>query len=206
MFSGIIEVVGKVIAIQRIRGGAIRLALDAKRFSGSVRAGDSISMDGTCLTVVRKAGKSILMDISPETYDLTIVSGYRKGTVVNLELPIKAGAKISGHFVQGHVDGVAKVSTWKCGANHDIRLRVKLPARLVPYCILKGSIAINGVSLTISGLKGQVVEVALIPYTLNHTNLSLLQPRDPVNIETDMLGRYIVSMIKKAYHIPRKGS
>lgn len=206
MFSGIIEVIGKVIAIQRIKGGAVRLILDAGQLSSSVRAGDSIAVDGACLTVVRKTGRKILMDISSETQDLTIISGYKKGMSVNLELPVKAGAMMSGHFVQGHVDGVAKVSNWKCSGNQDIRLRIKLPAGLAPYCIHKGSIAINGVSLTIARMNRHDVEIALIPYTLDHTNLGLLKPGDPVNIETDVLGRYIVSMVKKAYHIRRKGN
>ena len=146
------------------------------------------------------------MDISAETCNLTNISNYKNKTSVNLELPLKMGDMISGHVVQGHVDGVALVSEWICRGKQDVRLRVKLPEALVAYCVPKGSIAINGVSLTIAKLNGNEVETALIPYTLKHTNLGLLQRGDPVNIETDILGRYVVSAVKKAYHIPKKGT
>jgi riboflavin synthase len=110
----------------------------------------------------------------------------------------------SGHFVQGHIDGMATVSGWRRRGRQDVRLTIKLPSTLISYCVRKGSIAINGVSLTIAKLKDGDVEVALIPYTLEHTNLGSLEKGDLVNIETDILGRYVVSALEKAYHKPRK--
>jgi riboflavin synthase len=206
MFSGIIEVVGRIVSLDRTPDGGVRLILDAAKLARFVRKGDSIAVDGVCLTVVQKTGKRVAMDVSAETLSLTNVPQYKKGSRVNLELPLKSGAMISGHFVQGHVDGVGHVCRWICNGNQDVRLGIALPTMLVPYCILKGSIAINGVSLTIAKLKGKYLEVALIPYTLGHTNLGLLEPGNPVNIETDVLGRYVVSLVKKAYHMRKKGS
>ena len=206
MFSGIIEVVGRVVSLKKSRSAGIRLTIEASKLARSVRKGDSIAVDGVCLTAVQKTGRRIAMDVSPETLKLTSIPQYKKGSRVNLELPLKSGALISGHFVQGHVDGVGYVSRWECNGNQDVRLGISLPKSLVPYCILKGSIAINGVSLTIAKLKGMYLEVALIPYTLSHTNLSLLETGSLVNIETDVLGRYVVTLVKKAYHMRKKGS
>jgi riboflavin synthase len=206
MFSGIIEVVGRVVSLDGSRKKGVRLTIEASKLARLVKKGDSIAVDGTCLTVVQKAGRRIKMDVSPETLSLTNVQQYRQGSQVNLELPLKSGDMISGHFVQGHVDGIGHVSRWKCNGNQDVRLGISLPKSLAPYCIHKGSIAINGVSLTIAKLKGNYLEVALIPYTLSHTNLALLEPGNPVNIETDVLGRYVVSLVKKAYHMRKKGS
>lgn len=205
MFSGIIQAIGKVTSILTSRDGGIVLKVQTSKLTRSLRAGDSIALDGVCLTVTKKTSTHIQMDISAETRNLTNISNYKNKTSVNLELPLKVGDLISGHIVQGHVDGVALVSEWKCRGKEDVRLLVKLPDALVPYCVPKGSIAINGVSLTIARVKGREVETALIPYTLEHTNLGFLQPGDPVNIETDILGRYVVSAVKKAYHIPKKG-
>jgi riboflavin synthase len=206
MFSGIIEVVGKVITIHTSKARGFYLSLDTGKLASALKPGDSIAVDGVCLTVVQKKGRQVQLDISEETRNLTCISSYKKGSPVNLEAPIKAGAMISGHFVQGHVDGIGRVLEWKSSGNNNVRLRVRLPAALVPYCVPKGSIAINGVSLTIANLNGHRVEVALIPYTIDHTNLGKLRPGDPVNIETDVLGRYVVSMVKKTYHKPKTGS
>jgi len=117
---------------------------------------------------------------------------------VNLELPITAQTLISGHYVQGHVEGLARATQWKCQGK-DVRLCLELPADLAQYCVPKGSIALNGVSLTIASMHKKRVEIALIPYTLEHTNLSDLQKGDPVNVETDMIGRYVVSVVKNTY-------
>ncbi len=204
MFTGIIETVGTVESISTYSGGGSRLTVNCGKLRHGLKPGDSLAVDGVCLTVVQKSRGKVLMDIAAETLSLTRVSSYEKGTVVNLELPLRANSMVSGHFVQGHVDGVGRVLEWKCSGRQNVRLRVKLPATLIPYCILKGSVAINGVSLTISNLKAQAMEIALIPYTLDHTNLGLLRRGEPVNIETDMLGRYVVSLVKKAYHMPKK--
>jgi riboflavin synthase len=205
MFSGIIESIGTVTSISNSKKGGIQLEIDPGKIGRHLNLGDSIAVDGACLTVAGKVGRRIRLDISEETKQLTTVANYRKNTLVNLELPLKTGAMISGHFVQGHVDGVAKVTARKCKENQDVRLHIKLPSSLARYCIPKGSIAVNGVSLTIAKLKGTEVEVALIPYTLSHTNLAALRPGESVNVETDVLGRYVVSALEKSYHKSRKG-
>ena len=198
MFNGIIENTGTVRAI-RPAGKGSRLVIDAGRLASRFREGDSIAIDGICLTVARIEGRKISLDVSPETLDRTNLGQMKEGMRVNLEPPLPASAGISGHFVQGHVEGVGRVKRW-VREKEDVRLVVTIPAALLEYCVEKGSIAINGVSLTIASLKSSTVEVALIPYTLKKTNLGDLQVGDRVNIETDIVGRYVVSAVKKAYH------
>ena len=130
MFSGIIQAVGKVTSILTSREGGIVLKIQTPKLTKSLRTGDSIALDGVCLTVTKKIGAYIQMDISAETCNLTNISSYKTKTSVNLELPLKMGDMISGHVVQGHVDGVALVSEWICRGKQDVRLRVKLPDSL----------------------------------------------------------------------------
>lgn len=193
MFNGIIEELGKVISIK-----GSNLVIDAGKFAKRLRAGDSIAVDGICLTAVRKQGRKVTINVSPETFAKTNLGRRSQSDKVNLELPITGSTLISGHFVQGHVEGVGRTQPWRRNGA-DVRLRVSIPKDLQQYCIAKGSIALNGVSLTIAALKRDVVEVALIPYTLEHTNLGELKAGDPVNVETDILGRYVVSLLKNTY-------
>ena len=204
MFNGIIEEVGILRKLEPTGKGGASLWMKAPRYAPRVKAGDSIAVNGICLTVVRKQGSEIRIDVTPETWDRTNLKDRRVGDRLNLELPITGATMISGHFVQGHVEGVAEVLPWKRNGE-DVRLCLRLPRALVEYCVPKGSIALNGVSLTIAMLRGSLVEVALIPYTLQHTNLGDLQPREHVNVETDMIGRYIVSLVKKSYHKQSRG-
>jgi riboflavin synthase len=198
LFNGIIENTGTVRAI-RASGKGSKLVIDGGSIATKFREGDSIAVDGVCLTVARRNGQELSFDVSPETLARTNLGKMQEGIRVNLEPPLLASSGISGHFVQGHVEGVGRVRKW-VRDKEDVRLTVSVPARLVEYCVEKGSIAINGVSLTIAALKSTAVEVALIPYTLEKTNLGDLQVGDRVNIETDIVGRYVVSAIKKAYH------
>ena len=198
MFNGIIEVVGRITSVVPGTGGGALLVFDAGRYATRLKRGDSIAVDGVCLTAVRKSGKNVTVDISAETWTLTNLSSRQARERVNLEMPVTGSTLISGHFVQGHVEGVARVKAWK-RIGDDVRISVVLPSHVTEYCVPKGSIAMNGVSLTIASLKGRTVEVALIPYTLQHTNLGDLKPGDAVNIETDMIGRYVVSVMKKTY-------
>lgn len=198
MFNGIIEVVGKVTDLRALPGGGASLQIDAGKLARFLKEGTSIAVDGTCLTTVTRKGRAVRIDVSAETWNKTNLRIRKKGSRVNLEIPMTANTMVSGHFVQGHVEGVGTVAAFTHEGD-DVRLRVKLSRALMQYCIPKGSIAINGVSLTVAAMDKNWVEIALIPYTLEHTNLGELKPGDPVNIETDMLGRYVVSMMKKAY-------
>jgi riboflavin synthase len=193
MFNGIIESTGKILSIDKNR-----LVLDVGQLSSKLNLGDSLAVDGICLTVARRNAKNVTLDISPETWARTNLHKRQNGMRVNLELPITAQTFISGHYVQGHIEGVAQALDWK-KQNQDVRLCVKLPSDLAEYCIPKGSIALNGVSLTIAAMQKNRIEIALIPYTLEHTNLSNLKKGDLVNVETDMIGRYVVSVVKNTY-------
>jgi riboflavin synthase len=193
MFNGIIESTGKILSIDKNR-----LVLDVGQLSSKLNLGDSLAVDGICLTVARRNAKNVTLDISPETWARTNLHKRQNGMRVNLELPITAQTFISGHYVQGHIEGVAQALDWK-KQNQDVRLCVKLPSDLAEYCIPKGSIALNGVSLTIAAMQKNRIEIALIPYTLEHTNLSDLKKGDLVNVETDMIGRYVVSVVKNTY-------
>ena len=197
MFTGIIEATTKILSFHRNSASAV-LTVDSSKLSRTVKKGDSVAIDGVCLTVSRKSGKQISFDISAETIQRTNLSARATGDFVNLELPMTANTMLSGHFVQGHIEGVGRVSKWECKGN-DVRLFINLPKHLLIYCVPKGSISINGVSLTIASMKGRTIGIALIPYTLSHTNLDALRVGDPVNIETDVIGRYVVSVLKKTY-------
>lgn len=194
MFNGIIEVVGR---IKSWNSG--KLVLDIGKLAPQVKNGDSIAVDGICLTVVNKKGRDISLDVSAETRRRTNLDQRKAGDRVNLELPLRGDSFVSGHFLQGHVEGLAKVGKWH-RLKDDVLLRLELPRDLIRYCVPKGSIAVNGVSLTIASLHGKRIEIALIPYTLQHTNLDELQAGDVANIETDIIGRYVVSLVEKTYH------
>jgi riboflavin synthase len=200
MFSGIIEATGNILSLEE-KGSGASLLLDAGAISRRVKIGDSIAVNGVCLTVTKKKGRQLSFDISAETWQKSNFSDYDPSQRLNLELPVTANTMLSGHFVQGHVEGVGQVSKW-IRDGEDVRLFIKIPEDLEIYCVPKGSIAINGVSLTIASQKNRTIGVALIPYTLENTNLNALKPGDQVNIETDMIGRYVVSTLKKTYDKP----
>lgn len=197
MFNGIIETTGKIVSLVPQNGGA-RVVMDAGKLAGRLKAGDSIAVDGVCLTVVRKARSKLSIDVSAETWMRTNFAERAPGDVLNLELPLTATSFLSGHFVQGHVEGIGEVKKW-IRNGEDVRLFIDIPRDLLPYCVPKGSIALNGVSLTIASFKGKTIGIALIPYTLSHTNLGGLQVGEKVNIETDIIGRYVVSAIKREH-------
>src|SRR5262249_26336367 len=149
MFNGIIQSTGKIELIQPVNNGAV-LKVHAGSLAASLKNGDSIAVDGVCLTVVSKNGKSLQIDVSGETWSRTNLSKKLKGSRVNLEQPLTMGTLISGHFLQGHVEGIGQIDAWQKASKEDVRLRIRMPADLMRYCVQKGSIAINGVSLTIA--------------------------------------------------------
>ena len=199
MFSGIIEATGTIVSIGKRKQGKV-LQLNAGPLSKKLKKGDSLSVNGVCLTVASRKLNILSFDLSEETWRRSNLFMYQEQDRLNLELPVTANTMLSGHFVQGHVEGVGHIRKWNRNGD-DVRLFIELPPELIRYCVPKGSIAINGVSLTIASLKRRTIVVALIPYTLQKTNLGSLKIGDPVNIETDVIGRYVVSALKKTYHI-----
>jgi riboflavin synthase len=192
MFTGIIREVGVVRRVERSGGGA-RLAIEAPKSRPSLVLGGSIAVDGVCLTVTALEGDAFSADAVPETLDRTRLGGVGPGTPVNLELPLRVGDLLDGHLVQGHVDGVGTVARIADrGAQRELTVRVD--RALAPYLAEKGSVAVNGVSLTVTAVGDDTFSVALIPTTLAETNLAGAGPGATVNIEVDVLARYVARL------------
>jgi riboflavin synthase len=188
MFTGIVRELGTVEAIESSADGA-RLRIRAE-LASDLGEGDSVAVDGACLTATAVEGDAFEADVMHQTLELTTLGELERGSAVNLELPLRADERLGGHVVQGHVDGTATVAD----LNDDgfaKRLRIELPDELLPYVVERGSIAVEGVSLTVAGLDDPVVEVSLIPETLERTTLGRLEAGDRVNVECDVLARYV---------------
>jgi riboflavin synthase len=195
MFTGLIEAVGEVAEVKPTAAG-FRLRLTSA-LARDLTPGESLSVNGVCLTVVSADGEGIHADISPETARVSALGLLRRGSLVNLERPLRADARLGGHFVQGHVDATATIE--------DIRqegdsywVTIRFPALLAPYIVRKGSIAVNGISLTVAGVDDRHFDVQIIPYTWEHTNLHGTKAGDQVNIECDILGKYVVRVAELA--------
>jgi riboflavin synthase len=196
MFTGIIEEVGKVTSIREERGTR-RLAVSAPHLTKELKKGDSIAVSGVCLTAVAIKPDSVAFDLAEETWRRTSFSRLQAGALVNLELPIRADGRFGGHIIQGHVDGTGEfLALDRIPGADDYRLRIRIPAELTRYAIFKGSLGIEGISLTVAGLKGREVTVAIIPHTWERTNLKSLKRGDPVNLEVDMIAKYVEKMMK----------
>ena len=189
MFTGLIEAVGVVADVQRTASG-LRLRLSSN-LAGELHVGDSLAVNGVCLTVVTVAGDAVEADVGPETMKVTTLGAARKGQAMNLERPMRADGRFGGHFVLGHVDDTGRVHSIR--EEGDARwLRVSFNPALAAYLIPKGSIAIDGISLTLAGLDGMVFDVMVVPHTWQHTNLQTLGAGDRVNLECDVVGKYVV--------------
>ena len=192
MFTGIIEATGTIAAIEP-REGTTRIAIAAPAFASRLRTGDSIAVSGTCLTALEIEPPIVHADLAAETLARTSLGLLKPGSVVNLELPTAAGTPLGGHIVQGHVDGCGElvsfdpVNAAAAPKLTDWWLRVRVPENTRSFMVEKGSIAIEGISLTIATWDGEIVGVAILPHTRNVTNLGVLQPGDPVNIEADVM-------------------
>ena len=187
MFTGIVRERGRVVSADR-NGGGVRLRI-AARATADAELGDSIAVNGCCLTVTAADGETLEFDAGPETIARTTLGGLGDGDVVNLEPALRAGEPLGGHFVQGHVDGRARVTAVD-EEGEGARLRLELEPGLLRYCVEKGSIALDGVSLTVAALRDDGVEIALVPFTLENTTLGALGPGDEVNVEVDLLAKY----------------
>jgi len=193
MFTGLIESVGEVSEVKPTASG-FRLRLSTP-LAADLQPGDSLAVNGVCLTVVSVDAEGIQADVSPETARVSNLGALRRGLSVNLERPLRADARLGGHFVQGHVDAT--------GTIEDLRkegeawwLTITFPAAMAPFIVRKGSIAVNGVSLTVAGADDKRFDVQIIPFTLSHTNLQHAKQGDIVNIECDILGKYVARAVE----------
>jgi len=199
MFTGLVEHVGTIESLERASGGAAdstgaRIRVNAGPLAAGLAKSGSIAVNGCCLTAIDISGKTFAADLSGETLRRTSLGELKPGTRVNLERPLTAMKELGGHFVQGHVDGVGRVARLDSeGANWWFGVRV--PEELARYVAMKGSIALDGISLTIAGWQEGIAETAIIPFTYEHTNLSSLKIGDAVNIECDILAKYVERMI-----------
>ena len=195
MFTGIIEEVGRVAAI-RTKGEQRRITVSCSKILPELKVGDSVSVSGVCLTAVEIAADSFGADLAQETWRRTSFARLSKGALVNLELPMRATGRFDGHVVQGHVDGVGTViSLARVADGNDYVLVINAPSELTRYIVSKGSLAIEGISLTVAAIEGTEVRVAIIPHTAEMTNLSSLKAGDSVNLEVDVVAKYVEKMM-----------
>ena len=198
MFTGLIEEVGKVSAVSDANGTR-RITVTSPRIAGQLREGDSVSVSGVCLTALAVNDRSFSADLAAETLARTSLSRIEPGTSVNLELAMATDSdrRFGGHVVQGHVDGVGHLASLsKIHDREDYWLTVTLPKELAKYVVEKGSITIEGISLTVASVEGVKVKVAIIPHTYSATNLRGLKNGDPLNIEVDVMAKYVEKMLE----------
>lgn len=197
MFTGIVEELGEVAALQWQGDDAARLTVRGPVVTGDARHGDSIAVNGVCLTVAEVDGDSFTADVMKETLDRSSLGALRPGSRVNLERAVRADQRLGGHIVQGHVDGTAVVLSREPGEHWEV-VRLSLPAGLARYVVEKGSIAVDGVSLTVAGVAEDSFAVSLIPTTLELTTLGRKQPGEPVNLEVDVIAKYVEKLTQGA--------
>jgi riboflavin synthase len=197
MFTGIIEEIGRVARIEQ-HGEDRRITIAAGNAAKQLKTGDSIAVSGVCLTALDIKPGSFCADLAPETWERTSFSRMHDGALVNLELSMKADGRFGGHFVQGHVDGVGKLIALERIADSDNwQLRIELPDDVEKYTVYKGSICIEGISLTVAKLEGRACTVAIIPHTVEMTNLNSLKRGDPVNLEADLIAKYVEKVMTR---------
>lgn len=197
MFTGITEHVGKIDSLERSTdGGRLRVNLaGAAEISAQMKLGDSISVSGCCLTVVEFGAEHFSADLSGETLRRTSLGEKKPGGLVNVERPLAASARLGGHFVQGHVDGIGRVARL-VPEGDNWWLSVRVPEELRRYVAEKGSIAIDGISLTVAGWHDGIADIAIIPFTYTHTTIHAMVPGDAVNLECDILAKYVESLLE----------
>jgi riboflavin synthase len=194
MFTGIVEGTGTVAALAVADGGGARLEVEAPFLAGDLRLGESVAVNGCCLTVAEPTPGGFAADLVAETLRRTALGGLAAGDAVNLERPLALGGRLGGHLVQGHVDGVARVLE-RSPVGDGEEVRIELPPDLERYVVEKGSIAVDGVSLTVAGVGPGWFAVALVPHTLEVTTLGRRRPGDPVQLEVDVVAKYIERLV-----------
>ena len=202
MFTGIIEEVGRVTCIEE-KGENRRITIAAKHVPKELKEGHSVAVSGVCLTALDITPESFCADLAPETWLRTSFSRMDKGAQVNLELPMKADGRFGGHIVQGHVDGVGKfLGLERIADSENFWLHSEIPPQVQKYTVFKGSICIEGISLTVAKLEKNRCTIAIIPHTVEMTNLSTLKRADPLNLEADLIAKYV----EKMFHPEPAGS
>jgi riboflavin synthase len=194
MFTGIVEELGRVKAIE-LQADALRLTIEGPLVVSDASRGDSIAVCGTCLTVVEHDGTSFTADVMQETLNLTSLAGIKVGDPVNLERAMTAATRFGGHVVQGHVDGLGEIISRTPSENWEL-VKVRVPMELMKYVVLKGSITIDGVSLTVNEVGEDSIGLSLIPETLALTTLGTKQPGDKVNVEADVMAKHIERLLE----------
>ena len=195
MFTGIIEDKGKVLRVE-YRGQEKRLSIGLPSYLTELQVGDSINISGVCLTVIQKKEREVDLDLSQETLQKTILGELKEGDLVNLERALKLTDRLGGHIVTGHVDGIGVV-IGKSKERDFVKLRIKIPESVSKYVVAKGSIAIDGISLTVNECRAGEIEMTLIPYTLEKTTLMNKKVGDRVNVEADILGKYVEKLLDR---------
>jgi riboflavin synthase len=201
MFTGLVQETGRITSIRQLRaknGRALtRITIAAKSVPSELKTGDSVAVSGVCLTAIEVKRKQFSAELAEETMQRTSLARLKKKSVVNLELPARPQDRLGGHIVQGHVDGVGKlISLDRIKGRDDWRLLVQIPAALARYVVPQGSISIDGISLTVAAVAEDRVEIAIIPHTWESTNLRDLRVGEPLNVEVDVLAKYVEKMVK----------
>ena len=193
MFSGIVEEIGKVARVGTSSGG-LTLTFECATVLEETRIGDSISVDGVCLTVSQMTGGTFTANVQPVTARLSTLGALRSGDNVNLERAVAAGQRMGGHYVQGHVDGTGRI-TARRGEGAALIVQIEMPVAMARYVVERGFIAVDGASLTVMSRSGTTVEVSLVYHTQQHITLSTKRPGDLVNLEADVIARYVESLV-----------
>jgi riboflavin synthase len=195
MFTGIVEDKGKVLKVDR-RGEMKRLTLDVPFDLTEMQLGDSININGVCLTVAEKRGRALSVDLSPESIQKTTLARVKEADQVNLERALRLSDRLGGHIVTGHIDGIGIITERRIEGN-SVRLKIRIPQAITPYVVQKGSIAIDGISLTVNEFREDWIRLTLIPYTLEKTTLIEKKVGDEVNVEADILGKYVEKVLNR---------
>jgi riboflavin synthase len=201
MFSGIVEEMGAITVLGKTLAGT-QLTILASIVMGDLKIGDSVSVNGTCLTVISRSDRDFSVEVSPETLSVTTLGLLNPGTPVNLERAMKLNERIGGHLVAGHVDGIGVIRSRHQDANAII-LAIEAPQHILRYCVVKGSITVDGISLTINDVNEKGFSVAIIPHTAKVTTLGLKQVNDPVNLESDLIGKYVERLLQERGQLPK---
>lgn len=201
MFTGIVEEMGAVTSVEQTLGGS-RVTILASTVLTDLKVGDSVSINGTCLTVVTKSEQSFVVEVSPETLSVTTLGRLTGGTPVNLERAMKLNERIGGHLVAGHVDGVGTIRSRHQDGNA-ILFAIEAPFDVLRYCVHKGSITVDGISMTINDVTDQSFSIAVIPHTAAVTTLGLKQVNDQVNLESDLIGKFVERLLQQRSQVTK---
>ncbi len=202
MFTGIVEEMGVVKVLEKGVAGT-RLTILASKVMDDLTVGASVSVNGACLTVVARGEGEFSVEVSPETLSVTALGALAAGAPVNLERAMRLNERVGGHLVAGHVDGVGSIAARRQEGNAII-LTIEAPKDVVRYCVQKGSVTIDGISMTINEVTGRTFTVSVIPHTAKATTLGLKHPGDPVNLESDLIGKYVERLLQERGQLPAK--